>query len=193
MRDCQVAHRSDTTHHQREHLSQPLMFRTRRGQRITVRRAMAAKTVLLADLLSRLNQYHMEERTMNSQVLVSPAARVEPWHKDAPRPELHTDMVALHSATTRVDITIDSRFAANVQVVRPAPRIHSIADLKHAAWMVPDGDGWAEVYSDGDGWPVWDVEIWPPAVSYGDGWVVPNGDGWSPYESHDSRQESVSL
>jgi hypothetical protein len=128
----------------------------------------------------------MEERTMNSHVLVSPPACVELWHKDAPLPGLHADKVALHAATTRVNITIDSGFAADDQVVRPATRIHSIAALEDAVWMVPDGDGWAEVYGDGDGWPVWDVEIWAPAVSYGDGWVVPNGDGWSPYESHDS-------
>jgi hypothetical protein len=128
----------------------------------------------------------MEERTMNLQILVSPPARVEPRHKDARLPGLHADKVALHSATTRVDITIDSGFAANDQVVRPALTIHSIAALEDAVWMVPDGDGWAEVYGDGDGWPVWDVAMWAPAVSYGDGWVVPNGDGWSPYEWHDS-------
>ena len=75
---------------------------------------------------------------------------------------------------------------AHDQVVRPAPRIHSIAALKDAVWMVPDGDGWAEVFGDGDGWADWDVEIWAPAVSYGDRWVVPNGDGWSPCELHDS-------
>ncbi|MFL5805514.1 MAG: hypothetical protein ACJ8CR_27725 [Roseiflexaceae bacterium] len=43
-------------HHPREHLSQPLMFCTLRGQLITVRRATAADTLLLADLLYRLNQ-----------------------------------------------------------------------------------------------------------------------------------------
>ena len=123
---------------------------------------------------------------MNSQRLVSPPVRVELWHKDAPPPELHEDTVAPCPATTRIDITIDSGFAADDQVVRPAPRVHSIAALEDAVWMVPDGDGWAEVYGDGDGWPVWDVEIWAPAVSYGDGWAVPNGDGWSPYEPHES-------
>ena len=123
---------------------------------------------------------------MKSQLLVSAPARVEPWHKDAPLPELHADKLALHPATTRVDITIDSGFAADDQVVRPAPRIYSIAALEDAVWMVPDGDGWAEVYGDGDGWAVWDAEIWAPAVSYGDCWVVPNGDGWSPCELHDS-------
>jgi hypothetical protein len=43
-------------HHQREHLSQPIMLRPLRGQFITVRRAMAADTLLLAELLYRLNQ-----------------------------------------------------------------------------------------------------------------------------------------
>jgi hypothetical protein len=107
-------------------------------------------------------------------------------HKDAPLSGLHTDMVALYPATTIDDITIEKGFATSDQVVKPARRIYSIAALEHAVWMVPDGDGWAEVYGDGDGWPVWDVEVWAPAVSYGDGWVVPDGDGWSPYESHDS-------
>ena len=123
---------------------------------------------------------------MNLQILVSPPARVEPWHKDARLPGLRADKVALHSATTGVDTTIDSGFAATDQVVGPAPTIHSIAALEDAVWMVPDGDGWAEVYGDSDGWPVWDVEMRAPAVSYGDGWVVPDGDGWSPYASHDS-------
>jgi hypothetical protein len=106
--------------------------------------------------------------------------------RNAPPPELLADTVLPRPATTIVDITIDSGFAANDQVVRPALTIHSIAALEDAVWMVPDGDGWAEVYGDSDGWPVWDVAMWAPAVSYGDGWVVPNGDGWSPYESHDS-------
>jgi hypothetical protein len=43
-------------HHQREHLSQPLMFRPLRGQLITVQRARAADTLLLAELPYRLNQ-----------------------------------------------------------------------------------------------------------------------------------------
>ena len=42
--------------HQREHLSQPLIFRSLRGQLITVQWAMAADTLLLAELLYRLNQ-----------------------------------------------------------------------------------------------------------------------------------------
>src|SRR3954447_20926780 len=116
----------------------------------------------------------MEEYTMNSQRLISPPARVEPWHNHAPPPELHTDTMAPRPATTRVDISIDSGFAAADQVARPAPRTYSIAALEDAVWMVPDGDGWAEVYGDGDGWPVWDVEIWAPAISYGDRWAVPD-------------------
>jgi hypothetical protein len=57
MHDLAVVHRSDSTHHQDAHLSQPLMFRTLHGQLITVRRAMAADTLLLAELLYRLNQF----------------------------------------------------------------------------------------------------------------------------------------
>ena len=123
---------------------------------------------------------------MNLQILVSPPARVDPRHKDARLQGQPAGKVALHPAITRVDITIDSGFAANDQVIRPAATINSIAALEDAVWMVPDGDGWAEVYGDSDGWPVWDVEMRAPAVSYGDGWVVPDGDGWSPYASHDS-------
>jgi hypothetical protein len=43
-------------HHQSEYRSQPLMFRTRRGQLVAVRQAMAADTFLLAELPYRLNQ-----------------------------------------------------------------------------------------------------------------------------------------
>ena len=123
---------------------------------------------------------------MSSQVLASPPTYVETWYEDGTLPGPHADTVALHPATTRVDITIDNGFVANDQEIRPAPRIHPIAALEDAVWMVPDGDGWAEVYGDGDGWPVWDVEVWAPAVSYAGSWVVPNGDGWSPCESQDS-------
>ena len=121
---------------------------------------------------------------MNLQILVSPPARVEPWHKDERSPGLHADKVTLHSAITSVDFIVKREFAANDQVVSTA--IYSMAALEDSVWMAPDGDGWAEVYGDSDGWPVWDVEMRAPAVSYGDGWVVPNGDGWSPYESHES-------
>ena len=123
---------------------------------------------------------------MHSPLLISPPAHVEPRHKDAPLPRLHTEQVALDSVTTRVDVAIENAFVANDQVVRPVPRIYSIAAMEDAVWMVPDGDGWAEVYGDGDGWAVWDVEVWAPALSYGDDWVVPDGDGWSPCELHDS-------
>ena len=100
---------------------------------------------------------------MNLQILVSPPARVEPRHKDARLPGLHADKVALHPAITRVYITIDSGFAAKDQVIRPAATINSIAALEDAAWMVPDGDGWAEVYGDSDGLPVLDVEMRAPS------------------------------
>ena len=107
-------------------------------------------------------------------------------HKDTPLSGLYANTVTLHPATTRVDITIGTEYVTNVQLAEPASKIYSIAALEDAVWMVPDGDGWAEVYGDSDGWPVWDVEMRAPAVSYGDGWVVPDGDGWLPYESHDS-------
>jgi hypothetical protein len=123
---------------------------------------------------------------MNLQIFVPPPARVEPWHKDERSARLHVAKVTLHSAITSVDFIVTSGFAANDQAARPSTAIYSTAALEGAVWMVPDGDGWAEVYGDGDGWPVWDVEMWAPAVSYSDGRVVPDGDGWSPYESHNS-------
>jgi hypothetical protein len=107
-------------------------------------------------------------------------------HKDTPLSGLHANTVILHPATTRVDITIGTEYVTNVQMAEPVSKIYSNAALEDSVWIVPDGDGWAEIYGDSDGWPVWDVAMWAPAVSYGNGWVVPNGDGWSPYESHDS-------
>src|SRR5437867_12262915 len=62
--DRQDAHRSDTMHQQREHRSQPLTFRTLRGQLVAVRQAMAADTLLLAELLCRLSERALHLRYM---------------------------------------------------------------------------------------------------------------------------------
>ena len=40
-------------HHQSEQISQPLMFRTRRGQLVAVRQAIPVDSLLLADLLCK--------------------------------------------------------------------------------------------------------------------------------------------
>jgi hypothetical protein len=56
MHDLVVVHRSDSTHHQGAHLSQPLVFRTLHGQLIIVRPAMTADTLLLAEPLYRLDR-----------------------------------------------------------------------------------------------------------------------------------------
>jgi RimJ/RimL family protein N-acetyltransferase len=54
-------------HHQRESISQPLMFHTRHGQLVAVRQAMAADTLLLAELLSQLSERALHLRYMGSQ------------------------------------------------------------------------------------------------------------------------------
>jgi hypothetical protein len=43
-------------HYQSTHIPQPLMFRFLRGQLVAVRQAMAADTLLLAELLCRLSE-----------------------------------------------------------------------------------------------------------------------------------------
>jgi GNAT superfamily N-acetyltransferase len=53
-------------HHQRKHISQPLLFRTRRGQLVAVRQAMAADTLLLAKLLCRLSDHTRHLRYLRS-------------------------------------------------------------------------------------------------------------------------------
>ncbi|HJZ47834.1 MAG TPA: GNAT family N-acetyltransferase [Roseiflexaceae bacterium] len=54
-------------HQQREHISRPLMFRTPRGQLVTVWLAMAADTLLLAELLCRLSERTRHLRYMSSR------------------------------------------------------------------------------------------------------------------------------
>ena len=53
--------------HQRESISQPLTFHTRRGQLVAVRPAMAADTLLLAELLSQLSERALHLRYMSLQ------------------------------------------------------------------------------------------------------------------------------
>jgi RimJ/RimL family protein N-acetyltransferase len=81
-------------HHQSEHRLQPLMFRTLRGQLVTVRQAMAADTFLLAELLCRLSERTLHLRYMRSgcfsaEAIWSEAVRMTRGH--APD---HTTFVA---------------------------------------------------------------------------------------------------
>jgi hypothetical protein len=120
---------------------------------------------------------------LNVQLLVSPTVHVPQPHKQAPAQVPDAQEVVLRRSISIADITINGRLAADDQAATPAFQKYSIPALADAVWMVPDGDGWAEVYGDGDGWPVYEGETWAPAVSYDDCWAVPNGDGWAPYES----------
>ena len=81
-------------HRQSEHLSQPLMFHTLRGQLVAVRQAMVADTFLLAELLCRLSDRARHLRYMRSghfsaQVVWNEAVRMTGGHS----PD-HTTLVA---------------------------------------------------------------------------------------------------
>jgi acetyltransferase len=79
---------------QNEHISQPLVFHTRGGQLVVVRRAMAADTLLLAELLRRLSDRarhlrYMSSRHFSPEVIYDEAARMTRGHS----PD-HTTLVA---------------------------------------------------------------------------------------------------
>ena len=80
--------------HQSESISQPLALRTRRGQLVAVRQAMAADTLLLAELLSRLSDRahqlrYMSSRHFSADVIWNEAVRMTQGHS----PD-HTTLVA---------------------------------------------------------------------------------------------------
>ena len=60
-------------YHQIDHISQPLIFRTLRGQLVVVRQVMAADTFLLAELLCRLSEHASRLRYMRSGRLTAEA------------------------------------------------------------------------------------------------------------------------
>jgi acetyltransferase len=81
-------------HHQSEHISQPLVFRTLRGQLVAARQAMAADTLLLAELLCRLSERarrlrYMSSRHFSAEAIWSEAVRMTRGHS----PD-HTTLVA---------------------------------------------------------------------------------------------------
>ena len=63
---------------------------------------------------------------MNLQILVSPPARVEPWHKDQRSPGLHADKVTLHglsrvsTSSLRVDLRPTIRWSGHRPRSTPA-------------------------------------------------------------------------
>jgi RimJ/RimL family protein N-acetyltransferase len=80
--------------HQSEQRGQPLRFCTRRGQLVAVRQALAADTLLLAELLCRLSERTLHLRYMRSgcfslEVIWSEAARMTRGN-----PRDHTTLVA---------------------------------------------------------------------------------------------------
>jgi len=81
-------------HQQREHISQPLMFHTLGGQLVAVRQAMAADTLLLAELLCQLSERtrhlrYMSSRHFSADVIWNEAVRMARGHSYD-----HTTLVA---------------------------------------------------------------------------------------------------
>ena len=93
---CTIArsHRSDTLHQQSEYISQPLMFRTRRGQLVAVRQAMAADSLLLAELLYRLSERTRHLRYMSSRHFSAYMIWNEAVRMTQGQPLDHTTLVA---------------------------------------------------------------------------------------------------
>ena len=81
-------------HQQREHRSQPLTFRTLRGQLVAVRQAMAADTLLLAELLCRLSERALHLRYMRSGCFSAEAIWSEAVRMTREHPLDHTTLVA---------------------------------------------------------------------------------------------------
>jgi len=71
--------------HRRESLSQPLIFRTRRGQLVAARQATVADTFLLAEFLGRLSDRARHLRYMSPQ-----AASADVMWNDIVDPEICT-------------------------------------------------------------------------------------------------------
>jgi RimJ/RimL family protein N-acetyltransferase len=81
-------------HHQSEYISQPLTFRTLRGQLVATRQAMAADTLLLAELLCRLSERARRLRYMSSRHFSAEAIWSEAVRMAQGRSPDHTTLVA---------------------------------------------------------------------------------------------------
>src|SRR5262245_53736253 len=81
-------------YHQNKDISQPLMFRTLRGQLVAVRQVMAADTFLLAELLCRLSEHARHFRYMRSGNFSTEAIWSEAMRMTRTNPPDHTTLVA---------------------------------------------------------------------------------------------------
>jgi acetyltransferase len=81
-----------------EHLSQPLIFRARRGHVLAVRQTLPTDTVLLAELLSRLSERTLHLRYMRSGHFSADAIRNEAMRMTRGDPADHTTLVATRRA-----------------------------------------------------------------------------------------------
>ena len=82
-------------HYQSEHIAQPLMFRTLRGQLVIVRQATVADSVALSDLLCRLSDRarhlrYMRSGSFSAEAIWSEAVRMTQGH-----PVDHMTLVAI--------------------------------------------------------------------------------------------------
>jgi GNAT superfamily N-acetyltransferase len=80
--------------HQNEHISQPLIFHTLRGQLVALRQAVPADALLLAELLCRLSERarylrYMSSRYFSADVIWNEAVRMTRGHS----PD-HTTLIA---------------------------------------------------------------------------------------------------
>jgi GNAT superfamily N-acetyltransferase len=108
---------------QNEHILQPLMFHTLRGQPVTVRQAMPADTVLLAELLCRLSDRarhlrYMSSRHFSAEVIWNEAVRMARGHS----PD-HTTLVA----TIRLNEYDEAIAVAELVRDRQTPTVGEIA------------------------------------------------------------------
>lgn len=81
-------------HHQTTPSSQPLVFRTLRGQPVGVRQTMATDTLLLAELLGRLSEHTLRLRYMRGGGFSTEALWSEAVRMTQGRPLDHTTLVA---------------------------------------------------------------------------------------------------
>jgi GNAT superfamily N-acetyltransferase len=81
-------------YYQREHIPQPLTFRTRGGQLVAARQALAADTSLLAELLGRLSERARHLRYMSSRHFSADAILNETMRMTRGHPDDHTTLVA---------------------------------------------------------------------------------------------------
>jgi GNAT superfamily N-acetyltransferase len=110
-------------HHQREHILQPFILHTLPGQLVAVRQAMAADTLLLAELLCRLSERtrhlrYMSSRHFSADVIWNEAVRMARGHSCD-----HTTLVA----TIRLNENDEAVGVAELVRDRQTPTVGEIA------------------------------------------------------------------